>query len=92
MTRPVSVVDPANRRFDSGNNLIDLCFGIGARIFVAERVAFTLELRDVLYPEKIESGFVAPNVQDRSTWYDPRTHITNAIQLRLGASFFVAGR
>jgi hypothetical protein len=92
LTRPVSVVDPANRHFDSSDRLIDLCFGLGARIFVAERVAFTFELRDLIYPEKIESGFVSRNARDPSTWYDPRTQITNAVQVRVGASFFVAGR
>ena len=92
LTRPVSVVDPANRRFDSSDRFIDLCFGLGARIFVAERVAFTFELRDLIYPEKIESGFVSRNARDPSTWYDPRTQITNAVQVRVGASFFVAGR
>jgi hypothetical protein len=91
-TRPVPVVDPANRRFDASNNLIDFCVGLGARVFVAERVALTFELRDLIYPEKIESAFVSRSPQDPSAWSDTHSHITNAIQLRLGASFFVAGR
>ena len=99
-SRPVSVVDPADRYFNT-NRTIDTTFGAGARFFVGERVAFTLELRDLVYFEKIEnrqvptgsssdpSAFDSPRNPD--LFYDPATHLTNAIQLRLGASFFVLG-
>jgi hypothetical protein len=94
MSRPVSVVDPAHRRFGDDNTLVDLCLGLGARVFVGERVAVTLELRDLLYFEKIESGAVAAGLNgslNSTTWYEPRSHFTNAVQLRLGASFFLGG-
>ncbi len=102
-SRPIAVVDPANRSF-SYNTLADLTFGVGVRVFAGERVAMTLELRNLLYFEKTEnhqvangpiagpgaSGF-ADSPRNPATWYNPRTHLTNAIQLRLGVSFFVLG-
>ncbi len=101
-SRPVPVVDPADRSFDY-NTLVDLGFGAGVRVFATGGVAFTLELRDLLYFEKVENPRVptgspseplsdAMNPRNPSTWYDANTHVTNAIQLRLGASFFVLGR
>jgi hypothetical protein len=102
-SRPIGVQDPANRSF-SYNTLVDLSFGLGVHFFAGERVAMTLELRDLLYFEKIENGRVArgssagpgafgfaDSPRNPDTWYDPGTHLTNAIQLRLGASFFVFG-
>ncbi len=101
-SRPVSLVDPADRSFEY-NTLVDLGLGAGVRVFVAGRIAFTLELRDLLYFEKTENPAVPSasssgplmglaNPRNPATWYDPDTHFTNAIQLRLGASFFVFGR
>jgi hypothetical protein len=90
-TRPISVIDPANRHFDSNTNLVDLGGGLGVRLFLGDRVALALELRDLIYSEKIESGVASRTSQDASAWYDARAHVTNAIQLRLGASFFVGG-
>ena len=97
-SRPIAVLDPADRYFFY-NRLVDLSAGVGARLFIAERVP--LELRDLLYFEKIENGQVPsgsssdPNSPDNprnpATFYDAATHPTNAIQLRLGASFFVLG-
>jgi hypothetical protein len=98
-TRPVSVVDPANRSFDY-NALIDLALGMGIRVFVADRIAFTLELRDLLYFEKRENENVPSgsasdpmnafsNPRNPATWYDANTHFTSCLELRLGASFFV---
>jgi hypothetical protein len=90
-SRPVSVVDRTNRTFDSDNVLVDLCVGIGARLFVAEWAAIALELRDLSYFERTESRFVSSNPRDRSLWSDAGSHFTNAVQLRLGVSFFIGG-
>jgi hypothetical protein len=102
-TRPIAVVDPVNRTFQY-NTLVDLAPGAGVRFFLHERIAVTLELRDLLYFEKVENHFVATGTAsgpgqpgfgnsplNPSFWYDPSTHFANAIQLRLGASFFVFG-
>jgi hypothetical protein len=102
-TRPVTVVDPAHRFFAS-NSLFDLCAGAGVRVFAGERLAFSLEFRDLLYFEKVENSAIAPGPPiapgqpgfassplDPATWYSPNTHFTNAIELHLGASFFLLG-
>ena len=101
-TRPVAVVDPMNRSYD-WNNIIDLDVGVGLRAFVTRWLAFDLEVRDLVYGEKRESSIVATGLDvpvgapgysansptNPTTWYDSSTHLTNAIQVRLGASFFV---
>jgi hypothetical protein len=102
-TRPIPVVDAAHRSFDY-NTLVNLELGAGVRFFVDQRIAVTLELRDLLYFEKIENIKVAQGAAatagqpgfansplNPASWYNPNTHFTNAIQLRLGASFFVFG-
>ena len=95
-TRPVSVVDPAHRTFD-WNNLAALDVGVGVRVFVSRWLAINVEARDLMYFERNESsavagGMVASNADgpnNPSTWYDPSSTFTNAIQARLGVSFFV---
>jgi hypothetical protein len=96
-TRPVSVVDPAIRAFDD-NTLVDLNVGVGARLFATDRLAIVLELRDLLYFDKVENPVVAigPGAPGNTlsptnpdTWYSPDTRFTNAVQLRLGGSFFL---
>jgi hypothetical protein len=102
-SRPIAVVDPGVRTFDS-NTLATFCVGAGMRLFVAERVAVTLEVRDLMYFERLENGQIASGPSlgqgpqgtafgplDPSTWYSPTSHFTNAIQARVGASFFLLG-
>jgi hypothetical protein len=100
-TRPVPVLDPANRHFDY-NNLLQLAGGVGARVYLGAAFAITLELRDMLYFDKRESARVAtgsPNLptsdpnspQNPDLWYSPATTLTNCVELRLGVSFFVGG-
>lgn len=50
-SRPIAVLDPADRYFFY-NRLVDLSAGVGARLFIAERVP--LELRNLLYFENRE--------------------------------------
>jgi hypothetical protein len=95
-THPVSVVDPMYRTFDDWNNLIDLDVGIGGRVFVNGWCAVDLEVRDLMYFEKMESptignplGATASSRRDPAFWYDPDTHFTQVIQFRLGATFFL---
>ena len=93
--------DPVNRSFQF-NNLFGASLGVGVRTFAADRIAITLELRDLVYFEKIENDRVASGPVDGqatslnspvnpSTWYDANTHFTNAFQLRLGVGFFLFG-
>jgi outer membrane beta-barrel protein len=101
-TKPIPVIDPDNRLF-SWNNLINFDVGIGLRIFFNRWLAAVVEVRDIMYFEKIESTTVAggPDVPAGSpmytsssptnpaTWYDPNTHFTNDIQMQVGLSVFL---
>ena len=90
-TRPISVVDSANRHFEADNHAVDLGFGLGVHFFITPWAAVVVELRDLVYSERVESRAVARDPLDRSFWYDSQSHMTNSIQLRIGASFLVAG-
>jgi outer membrane beta-barrel protein len=99
-TRPIAVIDPDNRKFD-WNNLINFDVGIGLRIFFNRWLAATLEIRDIMYFEKIENIQVAngPAVGpgpgygnsplNPDTWYDKDTHFTNDVQMQVGLSFLL---
>jgi hypothetical protein len=97
-TRPVPLLDPIHRHFDYRKS-VHLAAGIGARVFVTRSVAVTLDLRDLLFFEDLEDPIVAggsPSLPptDLNSPSNPDTsysnnHVTNAIELRLGASFFV---
>jgi outer membrane beta-barrel protein len=96
-TRPIPVIDPDNRKFD-WNNLVDFDVGIGLRIFFTRWLAAVLEVRDIIYFDKIENLRVAtgpavataPNSPlNPNTWYDSDTHFTNDVQLQVGLSLFL---
>ncbi len=98
-SRAIAIVDPTNRHFGD-KHLLDLCAGVGLHVFVAERMAITFEVRDLIYFDKVENNAVAAgsaalplnnpnNPADPATWYSPNIHFTNAVQFRLGVSFFV---
>src|SRR5271166_6244386 len=98
-TEPIPVIDPDNRKFTWNNN-VNFDLGIGLRIFFTRWLAAVLEVRDIVYNEKIESLIVAtgsPNLplndpnnpRNPSTWYDSGTHITNNVQLQFGLSLFL---
>lgn len=87
-TEPVAVIDPDNRKFD-WNNLVNFDIGIGFRIFFTRWLAATLEVRDLIYFEKLENLQIATNPTDPSQWYDPNTHFTNDVQLQVGLSLFL---
>jgi outer membrane beta-barrel protein len=102
-TRPIAVIDPDNRKFD-WNNLINFDVGIGLRIFFNRWLAATLEIRDIMYFEKIESvtvplgaavtaaagpGAYAQSPLNPDNWYDKDTHFTNNVQMQVGLSFLL---
>jgi outer membrane beta-barrel protein len=90
-TRPIPVIDPDNRKFD-WNNYVNFDVGIGFRIFFNRWLAAVLEVRDIMYFEKIEATTIAANPADQtnpSTWYDKDTHFTNDVQLQIGISMFL---
>ncbi len=100
-TKPIPVIDPDNRTFD-WNTLVNFDVGIGLRIFFNRWLAAVLEVRDIMYFEKIENIKVAqgPAVTagmagygnsplNPGLWYDPNTHFTNDVQLQVGLSLFL---
>jgi hypothetical protein len=99
-TRPVSIVDPTNRHFDSDNNLVQWSAGLGAHIYLTRSLALTIEVRDLVYLEKVENAQAAAgqtplpihdpnNPANSATWYSPSTRLSQCLELRLGASLFL---
>lgn len=89
VTRPVAVVDPVDRHFGD-DDLVAVTLGVGARFFVTRWFALDAQVRDSFYFERQESPTVsATDPQNPTTWYDPATHLTHDLQLRLGLSFFL---
>lgn len=86
-TRPIPVIDPDNRQFGYSPK-IAFNAGVGLRIFFTRWLAANLELRDYIYPEKLESLTIANNPTDESLWTD-KTSITNHVQAQVGLSVFV---
>ncbi len=62
-TRPIPVIDPDNRKFD-WNNFVNFDVGIGFRIFFNRWLAAVLEVRDIMYFEKLEATTVAQGATD----------------------------
>lgn len=99
-TEPIAVIDPNNRKF-TWSNLVNFDVGIGFRIFFTRWLAAILEVRDLIFFDKIENTNVATgdpttlplsspnNPLNPATWYDPNTHFTNDVQLQFGLSFFL---
>lgn len=97
-TRPIPVIDPDNRKFDFEPKV---CFnlGIGLRVFLTRWLAVTAELRDYIYPEKLENLSVAtgpvgqPNdptsPNNPNTWLQDGVDITNNFQANVGLSIFL---
>jgi len=88
-TRPIPVIDPDNRNFAFEPKI---CFnaGLGLRIFLNRWFAVDLEMRDYIYPEKLEA--LSVNEMDKtnkSTWYENKSTITHAVQAQLGVSIFL---
>jgi outer membrane beta-barrel protein len=88
-TKPIPVIDPDNRFFN-WNTLVNFDVGIGLRIFFNRWLAAVLEVRDIMYFEKLEAITVsATNPTDPATWYDKQSHFTNDVQVQIGLSLFL---
>lgn len=88
--KPIAVVDPDNRTFDSKTKLA-FNAGLGLRIFFNRWFAATLELRDYIFNDELEATTIAANprlVGDKSTWYG-NSQLTNNVQAQLGVSVFI---
>ena len=98
-TEPIAVIDPNNRKF-TWDNFVNFDVGIGFRIFFTRWLAAVVEVRDIMFFDKIENTQVATgsttlpltslsNPLNPATWYDPNTHFTNDVQLQVGISLFL---
>jgi outer membrane beta-barrel protein len=88
-TRPIPTVDPDNRTFDFEPK-IAVNAGLGLRIFFNRWFAANLEVRDYIFPDKIEATTVnGTDPKDESTWYDKDSRLTNNVQAQLGVSVFI---
>ena len=97
-TRPIAVIDPDNRKFDFEPK-VAFNVGIGLRIFFNRWFAVTLEIRDYIYREQLESLTIAngpigdptdPNSPSNpKTWFQDGVDITNNFQAQLGLSIFL---
>jgi len=99
-TRPIPVIDPDNRNFEYQTK-IAFNAGIGLRVFLNRWFGVTLEMRDYIFPDKLEA--LSVNNADPGNpdyWYDDGNHggtsygkakarLTNAVQAQLGVSFFL---
>lgn len=89
-TRPISVIDPDNRKFDWDNRLT-FSLGIGLRVFLNRWFAVTGEIRDYIYQEQLEATNVAATQakqRDQNTWFGDK-QITNNVQAQIGISVFL---
>jgi outer membrane beta-barrel protein len=89
-TRPIPVIDPDNRKF-SYEARIAFNAGIGLRVFFNRWFAATAEIRDYIYPERIESTVVPTNQADQTNpakWTGD-SQLTNNVQAQLGVSIFL---
>ena len=88
-TRPIPVIDPDNRNFEFDTKLA-VNAGIGLRIFFNRWFAAMFELRDYIFPDRLENlDDSSPTPQDPSTWYEDKTRLTNNVQAQLGVSIFI---
>lgn len=88
-TRPIAVIDPDNRNFEFDTK-IAFNAGIGLRIFFNRWFAANLEMRDYIFPDKLES--LTRNEMDlnrKSDWYEKKARLTNAVQAQVGVSIFL---
>src|SRR5262245_23874500 len=99
-SRPIPVVDPDNRNFEYKPK-ISFNAGLGLRVFFNRWFAVTTELRDYIFPDKLEALTIDPmNPGDENTWYDDgsnggtsydkaKARLTNAVQIQVGVSIFL---
>jgi len=97
-TRPIPVIDPDNRKFDFEPKLA-FNLGLGLRIFFNRWFAANLELRDYIYPEKLEALSIATgplgdknnptSPSNPKTWMQDGVSVTNHVAAQVGLSIFL---
>lgn len=91
-TRPIVIFDPRYRNF-SYEPKVAFNAGLGLRIFFNRWFAAILEVRDYIYPEKLENITDVDTQtedwrKDKKNWTD-ETKLTNNVQLQFGVSVFL---
>lgn len=89
-SRPIPVIDPDNRLFDSKTHLA-FNAGLGIHIFFNRWFAATLEVRDYIFNDQLEAVEIAKGTaaEDESTWLEDKGRLTNGVQAQLGLSVFL---
>jgi outer membrane beta-barrel protein len=88
-TRPTPVIDPDNRNF-TFEPKIAFNAGIGLRIYFNRWFAATAEMRDYIFPDKLENLTVdETNPGNKATWFENKSRLTNAVQAQVGVSIFL---
>ncbi len=85
--RPIAVIDPDNRTFDSKVRLTIANPGIGLRIFFNRWFAATAEVRDYIFLDKLENTAIQTSPDQPVDKYG-ETKLTNHVQAQLGVSIF----
>lgn len=89
--RPIAVIDPDNRTFQSKVHLAPNV-GLGLRIFFNRWFAAILEVRDYIFLDSLENTTIPtdPAAQkDEKNWYASGSTLTNHVQAQLGLSIFL---
>ena len=88
-TRPIAVIDPAVRKYNFDWRL-SFNVGMGIRVFISKWLSIFGELRDYIYLEKLENLDVALGQarQDKATWIDENSSLTNNFMVQVGISMF----
>ncbi|MBN2529520.1 MAG: outer membrane beta-barrel domain-containing protein [Deltaproteobacteria bacterium] len=90
-TKPYSVIDVDYRTFEWE---IKIAFnvGIGGRMYLTRFLAVFVELRDYIFPEKLEELKTLPDPArraDESNWISDEVKLTNNVMLQAGISVFL---
>ncbi len=89
-SRPVPVIDPDNRLFESKSHLA-FNAGLGIHIFFNRWFAANLEVRDYIFNDQLEAIEIAKGdaAADPTTWLEDKGRLTNGVQAQLGLSVFL---
>jgi hypothetical protein len=90
-TRPVSLVDPSNRKFAYQGRLA-YSGGVVARVYLTREAAVSLEARSVVYIDTPESDRIAARDRsNESTWFGNGS-IIPMVETRVGLTVFLSAR
>lgn len=87
--RPIAVIDPDNRTFDSKGHLA-FNAGLGLRIFFNRWFAAVGEVRNYVFRDELERTDIARGsaAADKSTWYGDKP-VTVNVQAQVGLAIFM---